>query len=131
MEEDDLRERGADIRQVIERVLRVLSESSSLLAEFEAADSPEPLIVVARDISPSDMLRLRGGRFAAFVTDLGGPTSHTAIVARSMGVPAVVGLGNVRDLARDGDTVVIDGDAGVVLLNPAPPMLQEYRDRQV
>src|SRR3546814_1093227 len=77
------------------------------------------------------MLRLRGGRFAAFVTDLGGPTSHTAIVARSMGVPAVVALGSVRELARDGDIVVVDGAAGVVLVNPGPVMLQEYRDRQV
>src|SRR5690606_3741555 len=81
--------------------------------------------------SPADMLRLRGGRFAAFVTDLGGPTSHTAIVARSMGVPAVVALGNVRDLVRDGDTLVVDGAAGVVLVNPAPRILQEYRNRQV
>ncbi|WP_038852681.1 MULTISPECIES: phosphoenolpyruvate--protein phosphotransferase [Bordetella] len=131
MEDEYLRERGADVRQVIERVLQVLSGSSAMLPDGADLDGNDPLVVVAHDISPSDMLRLRGGRFAAFVTDLGGPTSHTAIVARSMGVPAVVGLGNVRDLARDGDTVVIDGDAGVVLLNPAPPMLQEYRDRQV
>src|SRR5690554_7998835 len=130
MEEDDLRERGADIRQVIERVLRVLSESSSLLAEFEAADSPEPLIVVARDISPADMLRLRGGRFAAFLTDLGGPTSHTAIVARSMNVPAVVGLGHFRALVRDGDMLVADGFTGTVLVNPSESVLQQYRDRQ-
>src|SRR5690606_30293987 len=131
MEDEYLRERGADVRQVIERVLQVLSGSSAMLPDGADLDGNDPLVVVAHDISPSDMLRLRGGRFAAFVTDLGGPTSHTAIVARSMGVPAVVGLGNVRDLARDGDTVVIDGDAGVVLLNPAPRMLQEYRDRQV
>ncbi|MBF6615104.1 MAG: phosphoenolpyruvate--protein phosphotransferase [Candidimonas sp.] len=130
MEDDYLRERGADIRQVIERVLRVLSGSSSLLAELEAADSPEPLIVVARDISPADMLRLRGGRFAAFLTDLGGPTSHTAIVARSMNVPAVVGLGHLRALVRDGDTLIADGFTGVVLVNPSAQVLQEYRQRQ-
>ncbi|MFA7669038.1 MAG: phosphoenolpyruvate-utilizing N-terminal domain-containing protein, partial [Burkholderiaceae bacterium] len=99
MEDEYLRERSADIRQVIERVLRVLSGTTSLLANAETVDaSDDPLIVVARDISPADMMRLKGARFAAFLTDLGGPTSHTAIVARSLNVPAVVGLGHVRSL---------------------------------
>ncbi|CAP43171.1 phosphoenolpyruvate--protein phosphotransferase [Bordetella petrii] len=131
MEDEYLRERGADVRQVIERVLQVLSGSTAMLPDAGALDGDDPLVVVAHDISPADMLRLRGGRFAAFVTDLGGPTSHTAIVARSMGVPAVVALGNVRELVRDGDTLVVDGAAGVVLVNPGPVMLQEYRDRHV
>ena len=82
------------MRQVIERVLHVLAGTSAMLPDMGHVDGDEALIVVAHDISPADMLRLRGGRFAAFVTDLGGPTSHTAIVARSMGVPAVVALGN-------------------------------------
>src|SRR5690606_14895058 len=93
-------------------------------------DSTDPLIVVARDISPADMLRLRGGRFAAFLTDLGGPTSHTAIVARSMNVPAVVGLGHFRALVRDGDILVADGFSGTVLVNPSEQILNEYRQRQ-
>lgn len=131
MEDEYLRERGSDVRQVIERVLRVLSGSTAMLADVSALEGNDPLIVVAHDISPADMVRLRGGRFSAFVTDLGGPTSHTAIVARSMGVPAVVALGHVRELVRDGDTVVVDGATGVVLVNPSPGMLQEYRDRQV
>lgn len=130
MEDEYLRERSADIRQVIERVLRVLSGSTALLPEIEAGDSNDPLIVVARDISPADMLRLRGARFAGFLTDLGGPTSHTAIVARSMNVPAVVGLGHIRMLVRDGDTLVADGFTGAVLINPSPLVLQEYRQRQ-
>lgn len=130
MEDEYLRERAADIRQVIERVLRVLSGTPSLLSGIEAGESADPLIVVARDISPADMLRLRGGRFAAFLTDLGGPTSHTAIVARSMNVPAVVGLGHLRALVRDGDTLIADGFLGVVLVNPSPQVLQEYRERQ-
>jgi phosphotransferase system enzyme I (PtsI) len=130
MEDEYLRERGADIRQVIERVLRVLSGSNALLPALESDDSDDPLIVVARDISPADMLRLRGGRFAAFLTDLGGPTSHTAIVARSMNVPAVVGLGHIRSLVRDGDIMVADGFSGTVLVNPAPGVLNEYRRRQ-
>src|SRR5690606_23338421 len=130
MEDEYLRERGADIRQVIERVLRVLSGSTALLSSLQADHCTDPLIVVARDISPADMLRLRGGRFAAFLTDLGGPTSHTAIVARSMNVPAVVGLGHFRALVRDGDILVADGFSGAVLVNPSEKVLDEYRQRQ-
>lgn len=131
MEDEYLRERSADIRQVIERVLRVLSGSTALLKNPDAVmESDDPLIVVARDISPADMLRLKGGRFAGFLTDLGGPTSHTAIVARSMNVPAVVGLGHIRSLVRDGDMLVADGHSGVVLVNPSEQVLQEYRERQ-
>ena len=131
MEDEYLRERSADIRQVIERVLRVLSGSTALLNNPEAVgESDDALIVVARDISPADMLRLKGGRFAGFLTDLGGPTSHTAIVARSMNVPAVVGLGHIRSLVRDGDLLVADGQSGVVLVNPSDKVLREYRERQ-
>lgn len=130
MEDAYLRERGADIRQVIERVLRVLSGSTVLLPRLSEAPADEALIVVARDISPADMLKLRGGRFAAFLTDLGGPTSHTAIVARSMNVPAVVGIGNVRSLVRDGDVLVVDGATGAVLVNPPQFALNEYLRRQ-
>jgi len=93
-------------------------------------DHGDPLIVVAHDISPADMLKLRGARFAAFTTDLGGATSHTAIVARSMGVPAVVALGAARTLLRDGDMVIVDGEAGVLLVNPPPRVVAEYRARQ-
>jgi phosphotransferase system enzyme I (PtsI) len=130
MEDEYLRERAADIRQVIERVLRVLSGSPPLLAGLSQGSGTDPLIVVARDISPADMLRLRGARFSAFLTDLGGPTSHTAIVARSMNVPAVVGLGHVRQLVREGDILVADGFTGAVLVNPSEHVLQEYRERQ-
>lgn len=129
MEDEYLRERGGDVRQVIERVLRVLSGRAVVLPTFDAGQSDE-LIVVARDISPADMLRLRGARFGAFLTDLGGPTSHTAIVARSMSVPAVVGMGNVRSLVRDGDLLIIDGMTGAVLVNPPDFVLEEYRRRQ-
>lgn len=129
MEDDYLRERGADIRQVIERVLRVLSGSVGIMPTIDA-DSNQALIVVARDISPADMLRLRGARFSAFLTDLGGPTSHTAIVARSMNVPAVVGLGSIRSLVREGDMLIADGFSGTVLVNPSAKVLAEYQQRQ-
>ncbi len=130
MEDEYLRERGADIRQVIERVLRVMSGTTALSPEVIAEHQDEALIVVARDISPADMLRLRGGRFSAFLTDLGGPTSHTAIVARSMNVPAVVGMGNIRALVRDGDILVVDGMTGAVTINPPQFVIDEYHRRQ-
>jgi phosphotransferase system enzyme I (PtsI) len=111
-------------------VLRVLSGSGHWLPNLDAVDSDGSLIVVARDISPADMMRLRGGKFAAFLTDLGGATSHTAIVARSMNVPAVVGMGGVRMLVRDGDQLIVDGLNGMVLVNPPASVLAEYRERQ-
>lgn len=130
MADDYLRERGADIRQVIERVLRVLSGTVTLLPDVSTVDKDESLIVVARDIAPADMLRLREGRFSAFLTDLGGPTSHTAIVARSLNVPAVVGTGQCRTLVRDGDVLIVDGFTGAVLINPSAQILEEYKNRQ-
>jgi phosphotransferase system enzyme I (PtsI) len=130
MEDEYLRERGADVRQVIERVLHVLGGSRPISSLDLVGQSAEPLVVVAHDISPADMIRLRGGRFAGFATDLGGPTSHTAIVARSMDVPAVVGLGEVRSLVRDGDVVVVDGVRGTVIVNPSALALEQYRALQ-
>ena len=130
MDDEYLRERGADVRQVIERVLVLLSGSKTALRIDHELDSDESLIVVAHDISPSDMIRLRGARFAGFATDLGGATSHTAIVARSMGVPAVVALGHIRTLVRDGDRIIVDGANGTVLVNPSDLTLQEYRRLQ-
>lgn len=132
IEDPYLRERSADIRQVIERVLLILSGQTpahhSLAIHAESYDAG--LIVVARDISPADMLRLRKIRFAAFLTDLGGPTSHTAIVARSMNIPAVVGLGEFRRMVRDGDHLIVDGFKGVVIVNPSEQVLQQYRKLQ-
>lgn len=131
MSDEYLRERASDVRHVIERVLQVLAGVPDPAATAtNASATAEALVVVAHDISPADMVKLRGARFAAFVTDLGGATSHTAIVARSMGVPAVVALGNIRLLARDGDMLIVDGEAGVVLVNPSERVLNEYRQRQ-
>lgn len=132
MDDAYLRERSADVRQVIERVLLLLagknSQTESLSLTSDSTDMG--LIVVARDISPADMLRLRKGHFTAFLTDLGGPTSHTAIVARSMDIPAVVGLEGLRRLVRDGDLLVVDGFTGAVIINPSELVLQQYRQLQ-
>ncbi|MFM2187639.1 MAG: phosphoenolpyruvate--protein phosphotransferase, partial [Pseudomonadota bacterium] len=136
MEDDYLRERKADIEQVVERLLRSLQRSASGAPARPTAQlqpdfgGEEPLILVANDIAPADMLQFKRSVFAGFVTDVGGKTSHTAIVARSMDIPAVVGAREASRLIRHDDWVVIDGDAGVVIINPPAIVLEEYRFRQ-
>jgi phosphotransferase system enzyme I (PtsI) len=92
-----------------------------------------PLVLVAHDLSPADMLQFKKSVFAGFITDVGGKTSHTAIVARSMDIPAVVGARACSQLVRQDDWVIIDGDAGVVIVDPSPIILAEYgfKKRQV
>jgi len=133
MEDDYLRERKADVEQVAERVLRALAKEEALLPHVAQArdfGGEEPLVLVANDIAPADMLQFKGSVFRGFVTDVGGRTSHTAIVARSMDIPAVVGAREASRLVRQDDWLIIDGDAGVVLINPSPIVLEEYRFRQ-
>jgi phosphotransferase system enzyme I (PtsI) len=89
-----------------------------------------PLILVAHDISPADMLQFKQSVFAGFITDVGGKTSHTAIVARSLDIPAVVGARLSSQLVRQDDWVIIDGDAGVVIVDPSPIILEEYNFKQ-
>ena len=133
MEDDYLRERKADLEQVIERILGALGRDSPGQTQ---ADRPrdfggeEPLVLVASDIAPADMLQFKGSVFTGFVTDVGGYTSHTAIVARSMDIPAVVGAREASRLIRQDDWIVIDGDEGVVIVDPPAIVLEEYRFRQ-
>jgi phosphotransferase system enzyme I (PtsI) len=89
-----------------------------------------PLVLVAHDLSPADMLQFKQSVFAGFVTDVGGKTSHTAIVARSMDIPAVVGARSASQLIRQDDWIIIDGDAGVVIVDPSPIILAEYGFKQ-
>jgi phosphoenolpyruvate-protein phosphotransferase (PTS system enzyme I) len=134
MEDEYLRERKADLEQVVERLLRAMARDEPLLpvAGASARDfaGEDPLVLVASDIGPADMLQFKGSVFTGFVTDVGGKTSHTAIVARSMDIPAVVGAREASRLVRQDDWVVIDGDTGVVVVNPSPIVLEEYRFRQ-
>jgi phosphotransferase system enzyme I (PtsI) len=130
IEDPYLRERKLDIGQVGERVLKVLTGTASKLPAVDANESFTQMIVVAHDVSPADMLQFRHSAFAGFITDLGGQNSHTAIVARSLDIPAVVGLANGSSLVRQDDWIVIDGDAGVVIIDPSPLVLQQYRERQ-
>lgn len=135
MENDYLRERKADLEQVIERMLRVLAEQQGRAPANMNLDprdfgGEEPLVLVASDIAPADMLQFKRSVFTGFITDVGGRTSHTAIVARSLDIPAVVGAREASRIVRQDDWVVIDGDAGVVIVDPSPIVLEEYRFRQ-
>jgi phosphoenolpyruvate-protein phosphotransferase (PTS system enzyme I) len=138
MEDDYLRERKADLEQVVERMLRAMSrdlgavdhvEHSAVLAARDFAGE-DPLVLVANDVAPADMMQFKHSVFTGFITDVGGRTSHTAIVARSMDIPAVVGAREASRLIRPDDWVVIDGDAGIVIVDPSPIVLEEYRFRQ-
>ena len=136
MEDPYLRERKADLEQVVERMLRFMRGVASPVAPGGDAKGVHdstievPLVLIAHDLSPADMLQFKQSVFAGFVTDVGGKTSHTAIVARSMDIPAVVGARSSSQLIQQDDWVIIDGDAGVVLVDPSPILLAEYGFKQ-
>lgn len=129
IEDEYLREREADVRQVAERVLAALAGSRRRLPVKPAREDAE-MILVARDLSPADVILFHEHPFAAFLTDMGGATSHTAIIARSMAMPAVVALHHSRSLIREDELIVVDGNEGIVVVNPSPAALAEYRLRQ-
>ena len=133
IEDEYLRERKADIEQVVERVLKALAgapSTASLVVHNAASNGHNEMIVVAHDIAPADMLQFKTQAFKGFVTDLGGRTSHTAIVARSLGIPASVGVQQASALIRQNDLIIVDGDHGIVIVDPAPIVLEEYSYRQ-
>jgi phosphoenolpyruvate-protein phosphotransferase (PTS system enzyme I) len=133
LDDEYMRERSRDIRQVAGRVLKSLKLQLSAPGNDPQLaldnDLGDAAIVVAPDISPADMLNLKSA--LGFVIDLGGTTSHTAILARSMGVPSIVGLGKASDLIDDDDWLILDGDAGIVLVAPDEAVLGQYRERQL
>jgi phosphotransferase system enzyme I (PtsI) len=124
-----LRERKADVQQAVERVLKAMIGGAAKLPAPAQAEE-KGLIVVAHDLSPADMLLFKRHHFGGFVTDVGGVTSHTAIVARSLGIPAIVGLHHARQTISEGETLIVDGVHGVLIVNPDPLVLAEYRLRQ-
>jgi phosphotransferase system enzyme I (PtsI) len=150
MEDAYLRERKADLEQVVERVLQRMAGAASPMSTLQRSANAQrrksdqqaqldgmlddtvdvPLVLIAHDLSPADMLQFKRSVFAGFVTDVGGKTSHTAIVARSMDIPAVVGARCASQLVRQDDWVIIDGDAGVMVVDPSPIILAEYGFKQ-
>ncbi len=144
MEDEYLRGRKADLEQITEKVLRAMKGVASPVLgapsrtprkrsqqDLLLDDTVDvPLILVAHDLSPADMLQFKQSVFAGFVTDVGGKTSHTAIVARSLDIPAVVGARLSSQLVRQDDWVIVDGDAGVMVVDPSPILLAEYGFKQ-
>ena len=144
MEDAYLRERKADMEQICERVLRAMKGTQSPIVQPVQRGTRKPsqqdlllddtvdvpLVLIAHDLSPADMLQFKQSVFAGFITDVGGKTSHTAIVARSMDIPAVVGARTCSQLVRQDDWVIIDGDVGVVIIDPSPIILAEYGFKQ-
>ncbi|MBL8515231.1 MAG: phosphoenolpyruvate--protein phosphotransferase [Betaproteobacteria bacterium] len=135
MSDEYLRERKTDVRQVIERVIAALSSEGGEGGQGNAL--PEKLrerqadtIVVAHDLSPTDVIQFKDHRVSAFITDLGGATSHTAILARSLAIPAIVALHTSRELLREDEIIIVDGTQGVVVVNPDDTVLAEYRLKQ-
>jgi len=128
IEDPYLRERKADVQHAVERVLKVLMGAKTLAEP--AASEEQKLIVVAHDLSPGDMILFKRHNYGGFVTDVGGVTSHTAIVARSLGIPAIVGLHHARQTVAEGELLIVDGVRGVLIVNPDPLVLAEYRRRQ-
>ncbi|MBE0612487.1 MAG: phosphoenolpyruvate--protein phosphotransferase [Burkholderiales bacterium] len=128
IEDPYLRERKADVVQVVERALKAMQEQPGRGSATPAHEAS--LIVVAHDLSPADMILFKQHQYAGFVTDLGGVTSHTAIVARSLNIPAIVGAHSARQMVNEGELVIIDGVHGVLIVDPDERVLKEYVERQ-
>ncbi|MDB4040071.1 phosphoenolpyruvate--protein phosphotransferase [Methylophilaceae bacterium] len=122
-----IKERKNDVIQVIERILKVLLGYPNQLNQTNKESSK---ILVAHDISPADALQFKNHQYAAFITDMGGSTSHTAILARSLNIPSIVALQNARDLIKNNEQIIVDGNQGIVIINPSKDILEEYLVRQ-
>jgi len=123
-----LRERQTDVTQVAERLLKQLLGQPG--HQPPSARHDIEMILVAHDLSPADLIQFKPHQYAAFITDVGGATSHTAIVARSLNTPCVVGLHHARELVREDDLLILDGEQGVLIVNPGKLILAEYKLRQ-
>jgi phosphoenolpyruvate-protein phosphotransferase (PTS system enzyme I) len=126
MDDDFLRERASDIRDVTGRVLDQLLGTQP----ERVGQAAQEHVVAARDLTPSDTAGLHDGGVLAFVTEEGGRTSHSAIMARSLDVPAVVGVKGLMEAVREDDIILVDGEAGLVILNPTPATIDGYRDKE-
>lgn len=122
MEDEYMKERAADIRDVGQRLMMNLFGKEMLnLAELQ-----ESVIIVAHDITPSDTAQMDKEKVIGFITDIGGRTSHSAIMARTMEIPAIVGLGNITENVKTGDFLIFDGSEGIVMVNPDLSIIDEY-----
>ena len=126
IEDEYLRERAEDIRDVMNRVIRILMGECTV--DFSCLE--ENSIIVAKDLTPSDTAQIDRSKVVAMITEVGGKTSHAAIIARLMGIPTVVGLNDITDKIKDGDMVICDGKTGKVLINPNKKQLLYYNNKK-
>lgn len=129
VEDSYLRERGQDIKYIYDRLVRILVKGkSSGINDFNIKGK---MIIAAHDLSPADTIQLNLNKISGFITDVGGRTSHTSIVARALEIPAVVGVGNITGLVKNNDTIIIDGDEGVAIINPTKEVKKDYIAKQI
>jgi phosphotransferase system enzyme I (PtsI) len=128
IEDSYLRERRTDVIQVVERVMKALLGHPGYMPP--QTDEGRKLILVAHELSPADVVQFKQHHFASFITDLGGTTSHTAVVARSLNIPSIVALHHARQLIRENELIIVDGTLGVVIVDPDQQALSEYQLRQ-
>jgi phosphotransferase system enzyme I (PtsI) len=126
IEDEYLKGRFSDIRNVGQMILRNLGGERRQVI----SDIGEGVIIISSDLSPADTAQMKIEKVLGFATDIGGKTSHTAIVARSLEIPAVVGLESITRRVRTNDTLIIDGSAGLVIVNPDPEMIRRYEDKK-
>ncbi|MFQ5585904.1 MAG: phosphoenolpyruvate--protein phosphotransferase [Thermodesulfobacteriota bacterium] len=123
IEDQYLRERGSDIEYIGDRILsNLMGRKREKMPQID-----EEVIIIARDLAPTDTAQIPGSKIKGFLTDLGGRTSHTAVFARAIEIPAVVGLDDITKLASNGDTLIVDGNSGAVVINPTEEVIEEYR----
>ncbi|MBU4074595.1 MAG: phosphoenolpyruvate--protein phosphotransferase [Pseudomonadota bacterium] len=125
MEDDYLRGRISDIQYAGQRIITNLGEKNLTVVEMG-----EGFIIIATDLSPADTAQMKIDRVLGFATDMGGKTSHTAIVARSLEIPAVLGLENITRSVQTNDDIIIDGSAGVVIVRPDPEVSKRYEEKK-
>ncbi len=126
MEDEYMRERAADIKDVTGRLIRIILE----IEETDLGNLSEEIIIVAEDLTPSDTAQMDRNKVIGFITEIGGKTAHSAIMARTLEIPAVVGLENATEIISDGDYVILDGDTGTVIINPDENIVEEYKRKK-
>jgi phosphotransferase system enzyme I (PtsI) len=124
VEDSYLRERGQDIKYIYERLVRILVKGKA--SDIDNAGIKGKTIIVAHDLSPADTIQLNLNKISGFAIDVGGRTSHTSIIARALEIPAVAGTGNITSLVKNNDMVIVDGDEGIVTINPTKEMHRGY-----
>jgi phosphotransferase system enzyme I (PtsI) len=129
VEDPYLRERGQDLNHINQRLLRIMVKGK-VSGAVDVKGMKGRAVIVAHDLSPADTIQLNLNKISGFVTDVGGRTSHTSIVARALEIPAVVGLANVTGLVENNDMVIIDGEEGVIIINPSSEVQKEYLKKQ-